>query len=204
MKRLACLLVLLALPAAAQDLRHPALYDVAGVEADDVLNLRAGPTVDQPVIGTLAPDAEDVEVMRINESGTWGLVARPEGRGWASLAFLQRQPAFEEGTLPRPLYCSGTEPFWSLSLLPDGQATLSEPGSPDVPLTETWSGKPEGRLGTTFGITLSAPDGRATAIVEREMCSDGMSDRPYGFAVEVLLQGGTAPRLLSGCCSLAR
>lgn len=61
---LALILWLAAGPAAAQDL--PAVYDVAGVAADDVLNVRAEPSAEAPVLRTLAPDAGGIEVVALS------------------------------------------------------------------------------------------------------------------------------------------
>ena len=45
-------------------------------------------------------------------------------------------------------------------------------------------------------------DGRLTATIVRESCSDGMSDRAYGLGVSVILEGGGPPTLATGCCSV--
>ncbi|MGB3280174.1 MAG: peptide-binding protein, partial [Pseudorhodobacter sp.] len=41
----------------------PALFDVTGVAADDVLNLRAAPDGVAEILGALGPSAKDVEVV---------------------------------------------------------------------------------------------------------------------------------------------
>lgn len=47
--------------AAAQVL--PALYDVAGVAGDDVLNVQVGPDADSAAMGSLPPNAKAVELV---------------------------------------------------------------------------------------------------------------------------------------------
>jgi len=70
---LLCLwLMLLALPATAQDL--PVLYSVTGLAQGDTLNIRTQPDAGAPILGTLAPDAKDVEVIRLSENKRWGVV----------------------------------------------------------------------------------------------------------------------------------
>lgn len=83
----ALLFSLIASAAAATFDAWPALYDVSGVASDDVLNIRAEPSADAPIIGTLAHDATNVEIIRDGENG-WGLVNTDEGTGWVSFAYL--------------------------------------------------------------------------------------------------------------------
>ena len=204
MKIAATVLALLAAdPAwATQEYVLPTLFDVSGVAADDVLNVRAAPSADAEIIGTLAPDAERVEVVAHDASGRWGQVNINGRSGWASLRYLAyRTDVWQTGELPRHFSCTGTEPFWSLST--DG-GTLS------------WS-TPEGE--TTYAIqaievsgvfrdprrALSArSDGeRLTAVAVPAWCSDGMSDRAYGLDATIALEHEDGLRLLRGCCSIA-
>ena len=103
MIRALLLLFLLAGPAAATQDQWPALFDVSGVAPDDVLNIRAAPSASAEIIGTLAPDAAGVEVVRPDSRHGWGLVNTGEGSGWASLAFLVRRPGQWLGAeIPKP------------------------------------------------------------------------------------------------------
>ena len=195
---LAALLILAALPARATVDGWPALFDVAGVAADDVLNVRAAPASDAAIVATLAPDATDVEVIRPNDTHGWGLVNTGEATGWVSLAFLERQPGQFEGAFPPVAQCFGTEPFWTLAL--DGDAaTFSTPdGATD--------GRVLGRLGSLsrrdrHGLRVALAEGRRIdGVISTEACSDGMSDREYGLAFDFVGTGG----VLSGCCALSR
>ena len=215
---------LLAAPgAAAAEGALPAFHGVAGVAADDALNLRSAPDPAAEVVGALGPDTTDVEVVAIAPAPSgapWARVALPEGGGWAAARFLVRQdrPEPDAGWLP-PLSCSGTEPFWSLDLGTGEIAGLAMDGRGPAPvfvtrrtrsandtrshgLTARWDG-PDGDP-ATFGIT-GAP---VTGVIRRAACSDGMSDRPYGLAVDLMVgtlgDGGRADIAhLSGCCRLA-
>ncbi|RVT83392.1 peptide-binding protein [Rhodobacteraceae bacterium CCMM004] len=202
MIRLVAFLVCLAGAAAAQDLKRPALYDVAGVAANDVLNLRAGPSSAEAIVGALPPDARDVEVVAVNDTSKWGLVALPEGGGWASLRYLERQGGQPEGELPLPLRCSGTEPFWSLTVLPRGRAIWSGLDLPTEELRLVWTAPPVGRIAVRHGVRLVSDGAEIAGVVTRERCSDGMSDRPFGLSILATLtrRGDTA--LYEGCCSV--
>jgi hypothetical protein len=196
--RLLPILLLLVLPHAAQATQDgwPALFDVTGVAIDDVLNVRAAPDASAPIVGTLAPDARGVEVIRANDRLTWGLVTTRERSGWVSLAFLERRPGQWDGAFPALASCVGTEPFWSLTLEGDA-ATLTTPES-------RIEGTVVARLGSLnrrdrHGLRVALPEGRSIAgVISTEACSDGMSDRAYGLALDAL--HGEA--VLSGCCSL--
>ena len=67
-------------------------WDVDGVAADDVLNVRAGPGVSSEIVATLAPDAAELESTgRIADVGTalWREIVVPgDGAGWVNAAFL--------------------------------------------------------------------------------------------------------------------
>jgi uncharacterized membrane protein len=202
MIRLAAFLILLPLCAAAQSL--PALHDVMGVAADDVLNIRAGPSASEPVVGTLAPDAEGVEVVALDAGGAWGRVNTGERSGWASMAYLERQPEQEDGALPVPMGCFGTEPFWSLRVA--GSGLVFEGVSIDRVetslATRTRASGLRGRYGFV-GWGAGETSGMH-GIVRREACSDGMSDRLYGLSLDLLVSAGGTLNQYAGCCSLAR
>ena len=125
-----CLAALcLAAPAGAQSL--PAPFQVTGVAQDDALNIRAEPSANAEILGEI--DAYDlaVEVLRLSEDGKWGMVGA--GRQWlgvdAVLAYDARPNPY---AIPRPLTCSGHEPFWSIGLTPRG----AEFQTPEIPRTD--------------------------------------------------------------------
>jgi hypothetical protein len=81
-----------ALHALAGEASLPALFDVTGVASGDVLNLRAEPSAQATIIGSFPADATGIEVIATDSSGRWGQVNAVERAGWASLAYLARQP----------------------------------------------------------------------------------------------------------------
>ncbi|UWQ18301.1 COG3650 family protein [Jannaschia sp. M317] len=199
---LTTILIWLAWPALATQDAWPALHDVTGVAGDDVLNIRATPDANAPIVGTLAPDARNVEVVRPNDPLTWGVVNTAEGMGWVSLRFLQRQPAQYQGAFPILGRCLGTEPFWTLALIGD-TATFSTPESEE-------QGTVLARLGSLnrrdrHGLRLSLNDGSKggealDGVIRWEACSDFMSDREYGLSYDMI----RGDAVLSGCCTLGR
>ena len=82
----------------------------------------------------------------------------------------------------------GTEPFWAGTIRTDG-LTLSRAGQPDV--TDTNAGvKVQGEVG-------SWRTGQLTFRLEAEPCTDGMSDRKYGYRAEATVKG----QVLRGCAA---
>ncbi|WP_375687457.1 SH3 domain-containing protein [Pseudooceanicola sp. LIPI14-2-Ac024] len=189
---------LLATPAAATQDAFPALYDVTGVAANDVLNLRAAPNAGAPVVGTLAPDATGVEVVELAPGVDWGRVNIGETSGWVSLAYMARRPGQFAGAPPDIARCFGTEPFWGLTAANAGYI-FSGVDIPPRTLTPTWQGAAAGRA-DRHGMTFDA----GTAVITTAACSDGMSDRRFGLAIDLLLTAGDTPLLYSGCCTLQR
>lgn len=192
--RLAALLLacLAGSPAPAQDL--PARFTVEGVAAGDALNVRAAPSASAPVLATLPPGSTGVEILERSPDGRWGLTPLRGGSGWVALRFLAPEPP-SPTPLPRPLLCRGTEPFWALTVTAEG-AAFETPERGPVPL------RPLGEAAGFSGGVLAFDAGGETLdlTVVRKTCSDGMSDRPYGFAALVWNRGET---FLEGCCALS-
>ena len=180
----------------AQDL--PSTFRVTGVAADDVLNIRAEPSATAPVIGTIGPDGEAVEVIALSPDGRWGKVGLPEGNGWVAMRFLDAMPRAEAHLIPRPLTCVGTEPFWSVHLLPEG----AEHASPDSgPVALSLTEEAVGREGFFFRLA-EGPTLIRSVIVRRAWCSDGMSDREFGFSALMFSEAPDGNSVLAGCCTL--
>jgi uncharacterized membrane protein len=191
--------VVMPVQATAED--WPALYDVTGVASDDVLNIRAEPTAAAEIIGTLAYDARDVEVIEADDRQVWGRVNTGEASGWASLAFLVRRPGQPDGGFPAISACYGTEPFWSLRSVVRS-LTFELPDALVLTLAETDRFASTGRR-DRFAVTAEAPDSTFTAVLLKSACTDGMSDRHYGISVEAVLTEAGQRSLWSGCCTLA-
>ncbi len=187
---------------AAEAQEYPALYDVRGVAADDVLNLRAGPGVSHPVLGSLRPDAQEVEVIGPSANGRWLQINLGEQTAWASSFYMQRRGPIWSFGLPSPLACFGTEPFWSLDR-DGGTVTLTDMGFTERRYQEVWSGPATGGGDQAFGAVWQSSETRLSATLRREACNDGMSDRAFGMSILLIDETAEGAQMLSGCCSLA-
>lgn len=180
--------------AAGADTVLPAIYSVAGVSGGDVLNVRSGPSMDHPVIGGL-PKGAEVEVTA-RSGDVWARILHGEGNGWVAVRYLQEQSAVET---PEALFCGGTEPFLSLTLESDGALTFTEPEGEPFRISPDWRYTVTARPSGSFA---AGTDGY-TALFHRRDCSDGMSDRTYGWALDFLRTGGQGA-YLQGCCRMLR
>lgn len=174
----------------------PALHRVTGVATDDVLNIRAAPDAGSAIIGALSPDATAVEVIAVEDG--WALVNTKDGSGYAAIRFLKRMDEPDWNSLQTPLTCLGTEPFWSLVLDP-ATDTAKLVASDDqngysLQIEQSWPGNL-----WAPAAALSLPQG--TVVFHPAECSDGMSERSYGIAVDLFLTQPEKQRL-SGCCRL--
>ena len=120
------------------------------------------------------------------------------------MRFLTRSGPDWNAGLPAPLYCAGTEPFWSFERLVGGGNFDSVTSPGPQPFAEIWSGPASGRGPQTFGMALDSGTETINAFIRRGICSDGMSDRDYGIVAYFLRQTPQGSELLEGCCSLSR
>lgn len=201
----ALLLCLSLWPAAAlaQSLTEslPALFTVSGVDENDMLNVRAGPGTDFEIIGKLEPDASGVEVVDTDPTGEWGLVNLDDRAGWVAMRYLVRGPGQPDHGLPNILTCGGTEPFWDFRLAPDRSAEFTRPDQQATfsnVHTVTSENRPDRHALFADGGNMVI-----TAVVGRNLCSDGMSDRAYGLSIDLLVTDAAEVHVYSGCCSVA-
>lgn len=181
----------------------PSLFDVAGVAADDVLNIREAPSARARIVAELPPDARNIEVVGYDASGKWARINAGEKTGWVALRFLQyRVDVWEPRTLPPSLHCLGNEPFWSLEV--SGETLVYS--TPDVPRTvfDLEAAADTGRFRDPRRA-LTASTGRLsmTASIVPMACSDGVSDRAYGLDATILFHRSGGTEMLTGCCSIA-
>lgn len=183
----------------AQD--YPALHDVTGVAANDVLNIRAEPNAGADLRGALAPTATDIEVVALSEDGKWARIGDGEANGWVALRFLDRHDGQDGLLLSQALTCSGTEPFWTVDLPGTGRMTFEDMGLAPAsgaiaPATSV------NRVDKAGFIARLTGDLLVTGVLTRDLCSDGMSDRVYGLTLDMVVNSPGGDALFSGCCSL--
>ena len=81
---------------------------------------------------------------------------------------------------------------------------FSTPDAADLglDLISVWSGED---WHPVAGMTFAADEASGMAVIRAEACSDGMSDRAFGLAIDLFLsgKGGADSRALRGCCALA-
>jgi uncharacterized membrane protein len=186
-------------------------YRVTGVMPSDRLNVRE--RVDDQdkisatkILGQIPANGRGIlgsgATQRVGNT-RWFEVRYGEVRGWVNGRFLAPLSPKIGRELESDLFCSGTEPFWSLKV----ENTVAELRQPDeqpervsVLVREPFQGREDAlalRLADDGGPELSA------LIQNKEWCNDGMSDLEYAFEVHILgLRGHDQP--LRGCCSLLR
>ena len=185
----------------------PEYYRVKGVAANDVLNIRMEPKPTAEIAGELVPDAWPVEVLETITVGssTWGRVIAADNDGWVNMAFLEPAPValIGETAVPEGLACSGTEPFWDATFSKSAVAfsAVDEEGV-DLPITTAIAA-----IARPHRFSIVAGEGKSrmtAALAFGETCSDGMSDRNYGWRVDLLIELPKAeyPRAYEGCCRL--
>lgn len=200
MKWLSSLFLLLCLPLAAAE-AQPGLYRIVNVDSFDVLNVRETANPLSAILGTLAPDAEMIEVLE--EEDGWGRILLDEGNGWVNMSYLapMDRPMAGEFDAPGHFQCLGTEPFWGAQLGSDGRLSFHDGMSLGEELTaeltdaQTASARPDPHYYAFEGAVSG------TLIIDAETCSDGMSDRDYGWRAYLFArdpEGGR--RFVDGCC----
>ena len=184
---------------AAQD-NLPALFNVTGVVAGDVLNIRTRPSASSPIIGAFPRNARGIEVVALSDDGRWGQINSDEGTGYVALRFLDLQAGPSWTSMQVPLSCSGTEPFWSFTAI-DGDAVLDvmDSGPVDMAITDVI---PAAGRSDVVGVQLSTRSSTGFASLHATQCSDGMSDRAFGISIHLFVLHSEGATGYTGCCSL--
>lgn len=172
-------------------------YSVTGVRENDTLALRASATSSATKVADIPSDATDlVPTGKVSASGEWAEIRYDGRRGWVSARYLAYGEAGSV-QIPVRLQCTGTEPFWGISLRPGSmQADLN---FLDRKYTRPISNASAAMNHNDIWIVKS-PAGRTqlSLIVRKESCSDGMSDREYPFSAIALVPGAD---IIAGCCA---
>ena len=181
-------------------------YRVTGVAAGDNLTIREEPVeggtpADWKELGRIPADAESVlgtgRSLLIGGQ-RWAEVSFGATRGWVNARFLAAQgdPPDLKG---ETFQCSGTEPFWGVTLGPE-KGEYSDPEQSFALTTE----RMQPLTARLFPLLYRLKDDKGRSyratVTERPGCIDGMSD--YEYAFEVLLSGDD--NFEQGCCVLKR
>lgn len=186
-------------PAVAQTIL-PTLYDVTGVRADDVLNIRAMPDASSSILSELPHDAKGVEV--VDSRAGWARVNTFERSGWVNMRYLRERPdVWKPGEIPATLNCLGTEPFWSLRQV--GANIVYETPQLSRPLQRRAVVDSPHQRSPARSLIAGDDQGRLTVVLHPGQCSDGMSDRVFGLSATLLFEGaGQSSRMENGCCRI--
>ncbi len=197
-------LMLISAQAYSHTLFIPRAYKVSGISAEDVLNVRAAPSARSTDLGDLHAGFAPVEILELDETGQWGRLTWQDTDGWVAMRYLEqvRLPTIGNTSLPVGLQCVGTEPFWSMSL--ETSNTLQLSLHPDTALDATVESAVSSINYLDFPVAIIAnvDDLNITTIINPLTCNDGMSDKQYGWEVDVLTTTGNTSTLVSGCCSM--
>lgn len=205
MKFVIASLALMTTAAQADPAAYPALYDVTGDAANDLLQVRSGPSANTVSVATLPPDAKRVEVLGLSEDGKWAEVTVGEVPGWAAARYLMARPGGEWWAEAAQLRCYGTEPFWRISIDTAAKTAIYNAlDGIDKPMAidRMWTHYYASPASATFGIRFS--DRNAIAMLQGKICSDGMSERNYGISIDLFLTDDDSLDLgWHGCCTIA-
>lgn len=169
----------------------PYLAEVSGLSAGDHLNVRYEPTHRSDDLGDLNAGTV-VEVLEHDGDDRWARIIWEEGSAYISRRYItELSPEVGKLDLTRNLECLGTEPFWTLRLFKNGNATFK--ALDGNPLAATLR---EVRGDFTVDHSKTYLTDYFSAKVDIMHCSDGMSDRTYGYGVTTVIEG----RPLTGCC----
>ncbi len=169
-------------------------YSVVNVRPGDALNMRALPNPNAAIVLTIPHDATGLLLTGRRSGGDWVEVTYQRRRGWVNGRFLSL--ASGRYGIPAFLNCSGTEPFWSISLSP-GQARADLNFAERRYLFRITSFQQAMNRTDIAHIKGASRSVSMSLIVRHERCSDGMSDTNYPFSAVALISG---THTLAGCC----
>ncbi|MDC0737682.1 SH3 domain-containing protein [Cognatishimia sp. SS12] len=182
----------------------PVLGQVVNVAADDVLNIRLDPSAQSEVIGTLAPNSDNIELVDKSADQRWGRVNTGEGSGWISLRYFDVPAQAPWHRFERPLRCTGTEPFWDFDIAAGAAATHFEAIDTDLrSYAVDWQSSIAARWVDSIAMGGGDLTEGFTALIENQICNDGMSDRTDALRLRLYLHRDGATSGFDGCCTLS-
>lgn len=199
-------------PAQAVELK---VYSVTKIPAGQSLNMRAGPGVNNRVVGSIPATASGVvatgEEQRVGRS-IWVKVYYAGKGGWVNSSYLTTGtpviPTPPPTSTPTPppsssgdnitMKCSGTEPFWGITIT-NTQLSVDMMDGPkyNVPVTFRQTSANNSTIAVIAGA--NGPNATQTFLQKVPACSDGMSDTNYPYSATAVLNN---QRVVSGCCSV--
>jgi len=199
LRRFLILTLLISTSAKAQFILFPAIFAVKPQPANQALDVRAAPDGASEDIGDLAGGTK-IEVLSLDQSGEWARIVWDggfDGDGWVARRQLVATPRLGDdfSGMPINLICAGIEPFWNAQIN-DGDFGFAMEGTEMRHVGITNSVVSSNNLRANYGFYTAD----YTGFLRRAECSDGASDIPWGWSLD-LLRNRPKTRLLSGCCS---
>ena len=173
-------------------------YSVVNVRPGDALNMRAQPNPNAAIVLTIPHDASGIVLTGRRSTGDWVEVSYQRRRGWVNGRFLGLASGRYE--VPAFLDCTGTEPFWSISLSPGYARTDLMFAQRRYLFRITGFQQAMNRTDIAH-IKGASRSTSLSLIVRRESCSDGMSDTNYPYSAVALISGINT---IAGCCRPAQ
>jgi SH3-like domain-containing protein len=140
------LLALLALPQGSVSATEgERTYRVVGVDEDDVLNIRAGPSAGYEIIGEIPPTGRGVRLT--GPCRGWCPVAYRGAAGWVSARYLAIEPGVapfaqqgpDEATPVTPQRLAGLPAYWRVTGVADDGLKVHEEPSPQAPVVHVFT-----------------------------------------------------------------
>jgi hypothetical protein len=165
-------------PTARRDANDTPWFQVAGVAANDALNIRAAPGASFEVLGTIPPDGQEIlgtgRTMPVGAS-LWREVVYAGVRGWVNGRFLQVTGGPSTDALPAP-----EQPP------PAAPAPPAPAARPEAP---RWQPRPGARAGRTARTAAPPPAVRAAA-EPAVPTAGGPGAAPQGAGLGAPVEGG--------------
>jgi len=181
-------------------------YKVVGVATGDKLVVRSEPEdggkpADWKELATLPRDAVGVlgtGRSKLVNKQRWAEVVAGGVTGWVNERFLG--PVDDPADLKGETFlCSGTEPFWGVTLSPKG-GEMSDPDQKFKLTVERVQPSVARLFPLLYRLRNEKGQSLRATVAHQQHCSDGMSD--YDYAFQVLLSD--EENLFEGCCAIKR
>jgi uncharacterized membrane protein len=175
-----------------------ASYKVINVDSTDSLNMRTAARVSSSIVTSLPYNARQITVIKTveNRRSRWSKINWQGNVGWVNAYYLRQQAA----TAFQTFQCSGTEPFWGLSITANNTVEFSSADMGNFQIPINFQKIPAARP-PEIGIRVTkavSSNKSAFIVTHREACSDGMSNINYPYSITVLINDDIA---LEGCCN---
>jgi uncharacterized membrane protein len=171
------------------------LYEVTHVDETDSLNMRTASRASAPLVTSLPYHAKQITRLEsiTRRHSRWSKIKWQGKIGWVNAHYIRPQ------TQTMTFRCSGTEPFWGISIRADNTIKFRNYDTGDFQAPIRFQKLPSARpVEIGILVTKAISEHHSAIIVTRKQsCSDGMSDINYPYSVTALINDEI---VLEGCC----